>query len=48
MELKPSVLDEFKDANGIAITVAPVATNFCSEVRIYELIQFHTFNSFAF
>ncbi|CAM9388468.1 unnamed protein product [Ectocarpus fasciculatus] len=31
MELKPSVLDEFKDANGIAITVAPVATNFCSE-----------------
>jgi hypothetical protein len=32
MELKPSVLDEFKDANGIAITVAPVATNFCSEV----------------
>ena len=32
MDLKPSVLDEFKDANGIAITVAPVATNFCSEV----------------
>lgn len=44
MELKPSVLDEFKDANGIAITVAPVATNFCSEVSfftpLYDIMQY--------